>query len=92
MFTPIDDLPTDLQIAVLHSLDAPSEWERTWDIGLTDPGDAYEIAPLWGRDRVAGRWPAAFPMSHSNGSRPWRRDCGAPGGSQHSVVPLQQDA
>ncbi|HET6875156.1 MAG TPA: hypothetical protein VFH70_10275 [Acidimicrobiales bacterium] len=74
MFTPIDHLPTDQQIAVLHALDAPAEWELTWDIGLTDAEDAYSIAPLWGRGPVDGRWPAAFPINRSNGIRPWRMD------------------
>jgi hypothetical protein len=79
MFTPIDTLPTDQQVAVLHSLDAPSDWEQTWDIGLTDPDDSYAIAPLWGRRPVDGRWPAAFPTNHShNGDRPGEETAKSP--------------
>jgi hypothetical protein len=90
VFTPIDDLPTDLQVAVLHSLGAPADWEWTWDIGLTDFGDSFAVAPLWGRCPVAGRWPAAFPIGHSDGNRPWRSNCRSPGGHQNPVVHLER--
>ena len=63
VFTPISDLSSDLQPAVLLSLDAPPEWEATWDMGLTDPVDAFEIAPRWSRTVVERRWPAAFPTN-----------------------------
>lgn len=90
MFTPIEDLPTDQQIAVLHSLDAPDEWERTWDIGLTDPGDAYPIAPLWGRSRALGRWPAAFPIDHPHGDRSWRSESHVPHGHGYPLLDYER--
>jgi hypothetical protein len=91
VFTPLENLPTDQQIAVLHSLDAPSEWEATWDIGLTDPGDAYSIAPLWGRAPVLGRFPAAFPSKHSNGDQPWRQDSRVPFGHRYPTIHFEQN-
>lgn len=83
MFTPLSELPPDEQRAVLRSLDAPETWTATWDIGLTDPGDAFSKAPLWGRTPVGGRWPTAFPKSNHNGQRPWRTDWHVPFGHVH---------
>ncbi len=80
MFTPIDQLNEAVQARVLASLDVTAEWEATWDIGLTDPGDSYPTKPLWGRVQVDGRWPAAFPLGHHADPRPWRETCEAPSG------------
>ena len=80
MFTPIVDLDGDLQAEVLGSLDIPAEWEATWDVGLTDPGDTYGVRPLWGRFLVEGRWPAAFALGHRGDPRPWRIECHVAGG------------
>lgn len=80
MFTPIDQLSEAVQARVLVSLDSTAEWEATWDIGLTDPGDTYPTKPLWGRVQVDGRWPAAFPLGHHADPRPWRETCDAPTG------------
>lgn len=83
MFTPLSELPPDEQSEVLRSLDAPEAWTVTWDIGLTDPGDSFSRAPLWGRTQVAGRWPTAFPRSNHNGQGPWRTDWHVPFGHVH---------
>jgi len=92
VFTPITELAPDEQSAVLRSLDAPETWTATWDIGLTDPGDSFSRAPLWGRTPVGGRWPTAFPKSHHNGQCPWRNDCRVPFGHLHpSGSALQAD-
>ena len=83
MFTPLSELQPDEQRAVLRSLDAPEAWIATWDIGLTDPGDAFSKAPLWGRTLVSGRWPTAFPKSNHNGECPWRTESHVPFGHVH---------
>lgn len=80
MFTPITELSEAVQAKVLASLDVISEWEATWDIGLTDPGDSYPAKPLWGHVQVEGRWPAAFPLGHHADPRPWRETCDVPSG------------
>lgn len=80
MFTPITQLSPDVQAEVLASLDVPAEWETTWDIGLTDPGDSFAHRPLWGRVQVQGRWPAAFPLGHRDDPRSWRGEWQVPGG------------
>jgi hypothetical protein len=72
MFTPIRSLPQEVQADLLASLGVTEAWEATWDIGLTDFGDSYAIAPMWGRRPVDGRWPAAFPKPKHTGAYPWR--------------------
>lgn len=84
MFTPMEQLADDDRRLVLESLDAPAEWESTWDLGLTDPGDSFAVRPRWGRFQVLGRWPAGFPLGRHRDPRPWRSDCAAPGGHRHA--------
>lgn len=83
MFTPLSELLPEEQSAVLRSLDAPEAWTATWEIGLTDPGDSFSRAPLWGRTPVGGRWPAAFPKCNHSGQFPWRTDWHVPFGHVH---------
>lgn len=85
MFTPMEELSPEQQVATLRSLDALEAWGSTWDIGLTDPGDSFGIAPLWGHQPVNGRWPAAFPRSRHSASLPWRAACRIPYGHVHPV-------
>jgi hypothetical protein len=80
MFTPIEDLPDEQQTEVLASLDAAPEWEATWDIGLTDEGDSFPVAPKWGARPVGVGWPAAFPLGRNHQIRPWRQASDAKAG------------
>ena len=77
MFTPIHELPATEQLEVLAALDAPAEWESTWDLGLADLTDSFASKPRSGSWAVRGRWPVAFPLGHAHDSRPWRTECQA---------------
>lgn len=85
MFTPLSELSPAEQSAVLGSLGAPEAWTANWDIGLTDSGDSFSRAPLWGRVPVGGRWPAAFPRSNHNDQCPWRSDWHVHFGHVHPI-------
>ena len=80
MFTPIHEMSTDEQSEVLAALDAPAEWESTWDVGLADLTDCFSTKPLSGTHAVRGRWPLAFPLGHHSDPRPWRRESAASAG------------
>lgn len=80
MFTPIEELPEDEQSEVLAALDAPAEWESTWDLGLADLTDSFAPKPRSGSRAVRGRWPVAFPLGHIADPKPWRSESNAVGG------------